>query len=94
MESRHQQVDTSAILPSAHALRRLAVSESGFVFDPVSGHHFTVNETGLEILRHLQHEKDLSELLELLSREYNASSRELERDVVEFAGMLRKFIGD
>ena len=94
MDEHHQQGDSSAILPSAHALRRLAISESGFVFDPVSGHHFTVNETGLEILRHLQHLKDLPQLLELLSREFSVSTRELERDVVEFAGMLRKFIGD
>ncbi len=85
---------SSAILPSAQSLRRLAVSESGFVFDPVSGHHFTVNETGLEILRHLQHDTALPELLERLAQEYSASTRELERDVVEFAGMLRKFIGD
>lgn len=94
MDKHRQLGDFSVILPSAHSLRRLAVSESGFVFDPVSGHHFTVNETGLEILRHLQHEKDLPELLELLTKEYSVSTQELERDVVEFAGMLRKFIGD
>ncbi len=94
MNEHHQAAGTSAILPSAQALRRLAVSESGFVFDPVSGHHFTVNETGLEILRYLQHEKDLPELLELLARDYSVGTRELERDVVEFAGMLRKFIGN
>ena len=86
--------DASAVLPSAQSLRRLAVSESGFVFDPVSGHHFTVNETGLEILRHLQKGQDLSELLAGLSQEYSVGTRELERDVVEYAGMLRKFIGD
>ena len=55
MDEHHQQGDSSAILPSAHALRRLAISESGFVFDPFSGHHFTVNETGREILGHLLH---------------------------------------
>jgi hypothetical protein len=28
------------------ATKRLALSESGFVFDPVSGQSFSVNETG------------------------------------------------
>jgi hypothetical protein len=82
------------MLPSAQSLRRLAISESGFVFDPVSGHHFTVNETGLEILRRLQKDQDLSGLLRSLAQEYSVSDRELERDVLEFSGMLRKLVGD
>jgi hypothetical protein len=94
MEELKQHGNHSAVLPSAQALRRLAISESGFVFDPMSGHHFTVNETGLEILRYLQKEQELGGLLALLGQEYNVSSRELERDVLEFAGMLRKFVGD
>ncbi len=94
MDEHRKQDGSSAVLPSSQSLRRLAISESGFVFDPVSGHHFTVNETGLEILHHLQKEQDLPELLSLLGREYSVGTRELERDVVEFAGMLRKFIGD
>ena len=89
-----QRQNSGVSLPSSESLRRLAISESGFVFDPMSGHHFTVNETGLEILRHLQKDEDLSELLSFLEQEYSAGTRELERDVLEFAGMLRKFVGD
>ena len=94
MEEHRKQGDASIVLPSTQSVRRLAVSESGFVFDPVSGHHFTVNETGLQILRYLQKEQDLPQLLAQLAQEYSVGTRELERDVVEFAGMLRKFIGD
>lgn len=90
-----QEPDSSgSILPSAQSVHRLAISESGFVFDPTSGHHFTVNETGLEILRHLQQEQDLTQLLSSLAQEYSVGAKELERDVLEFAGMLRKFVGD
>jgi len=32
-------------------LSSLAVNESGFAFDPASGHTFTLNRTGLVILR-------------------------------------------
>ena len=81
-------------IPSADALRRLAISESGFVFDPVSGHHFTVNETGLDILKRLQNEQNLDHLMAHLLQEYRVDERELERDVLDFAGVLRDFIGD
>ena len=81
-------------LPSRDNLKRLAISENGFVFDPVTGHHFTVNETGLVILRLLQKHTQMAELLTELSNEYMASPRDLERDVLEFVGLLRDYIAD
>lgn len=81
-------------LPSEETLKRLAISESGFVFDPVSGHHFTANETGLVILRQLQKDQDFNHLLLWLQNEYDASARELERDTIEFIGILRDFVGE
>jgi len=80
--------------PPLANLQRLAISESGFVFDPVSGHNFTVNETGLSILRRLQKNTELAPLLASLDEEYEIAPRELERDVLEFASMLRDYIGD
>ncbi len=38
----------------APRLRELALSDSGFVFDPLTGHTFTVNPSGLFILRLLK----------------------------------------
>ncbi len=81
-------------IPSAETLRRLAVSESGFVFDPVSGHNFTVNDTGLVILRRLQHDQDFPRLLNELQKEFDAEPSEIERDIIEFVGMLREFVGE
>lgn len=81
------------LLPPPDVLRRLAVSESGFVFDPVSGNSFTVNETGLAIIRALQHDRDLQSITELLQREFDVKPRELERDLLEFAGTLRDCVG-
>ncbi len=31
-------------------LKQLAVSENGFVFDPYTGHTFTLNATGIAVL--------------------------------------------
>lgn len=87
-------VDNSTPFPPLRSLQRLAISESGFVFDPVSGHNFTLNETGLTILRLLQKNNELEPLLEKLADEYEASPRVLERDVLEFAGLLRDYVGE
>lgn len=86
--------DSDLEIPSVDTLRRLAISESGFVFDPVSGHNFTVNSTGLVILRRLQQEQNFPELLNQLQNEYDAIPSDIERDVIEFIGMLREFVED
>ncbi|MGD8558974.1 MAG: PqqD family protein [Gammaproteobacteria bacterium] len=88
------QPDETNPFPPLTSLQRLAISESGFVFDPASGHNFTVNETGLTILRILQKDNHLIPLLDKLANEYEASPRELERDVLEFAGVLRDYVGN
>lgn len=86
--------DNSSLFPPLASLQRLAISESGFVFDPASGHNFTVNETGLSILRQLQKSIELEPLLERLANEYDVPTRELERDVQEFASVLRDYVGE
>lgn len=89
-----QSDDDNNPFPPLTSLQRLAISESGFVFDPASGHNFTVNDTGLTILRLLQKDNHLNSLLDKLAEAYDASPRELERDVLEFAGVLRDYVGD
>lgn len=89
-----QSNDDTNPFPPLTSLQRLAISESGFVFDPASGHNFTVNETGLTILRLLQKDNHLASLLDKLAEEYDATPRELERDVLEFAGVLRDYVGE
>lgn len=85
--------DSSQLLPAPDILHRLAISESGFVFDPASGHNFTVNETGMKLLRLLQQNTRLDQLLEALSEEYEGDPREMERDVLEFISTLRENVG-
>ena len=43
-----------AQFPTPEVIGRLAVSNSGLVFDPVSGASFTVNVSGLAVLRAIQ----------------------------------------
>jgi hypothetical protein len=74
------------------ATKRLALSESGFVFDPVSGQSFSVNDTGLVILRLAQHQDDIEQLIEQLLEQFDASSVEIKRDVQDFINRLQGFL--
>jgi hypothetical protein len=74
------------------ATKRLALSESGFVFDPVSGQSFTVNETGLVVLRLVQQQDDLEKIAEQLAEQFDASIVEIKRDVQDFTNRLQGFL--
>lgn len=73
------------------ALRRLALSDSGFVFDPLTGASFTVNSTGLALIRLLQEEDsgDLVEIVDELCDLYEVAPVTAEQEVIEFSGVLR-----
>lgn len=80
-------------LPNLEVIRRLAISASGFVFDPVSGLSFIVNETGRTVLQRLQNEQRLEQILEFLELDYASTPLEIERDVLDFLEVLRKELG-
>ncbi|MDQ7002586.1 MAG: PqqD family peptide modification chaperone [Ghiorsea sp.] len=79
-------------LPAKEVLQRLALNDSGFVFDPVSGLSFTANPVALFVLRHLQHQDDLAILFETVETEFDVSRSEAERDLTDFFAQIRKLI--
>ena len=93
MDQNNEVSSSSELFPALDVMNRLAVSESGFVFDPASGHNFTVNETGLVLLRLLMNEPRLDQILETLREEFEADPRDMERDVIEFVSALRENVG-
>jgi len=70
---------------------QLAINDEGFVFDPSTGESFTVTQTGLVILKGLKEERDNQELTKLLTEEYEVSTQEAERDVIDFIQWLRTY---
>lgn len=75
--------------PKPELLARLALNESGFVFDPVTGNSYTVNESGLAIMRHLKNSEGLDRIIETLQDKFSVDTQIAERDVIEFAASLR-----
>lgn len=72
-------------------LPRLAINDEGFVFDPSTGESFTVNKTGLDIIRELKAGKAQEDIAAALADTYDVDTGEAERDVMDFADRLRSF---
>ena len=71
-------------------LRDLAVSETGFVFDPISGSTFNTNATGRLVLESLRDERTREDIKARLHQEFAIRTEDLDRDLDEFVFLLRE----
>jgi PqqD family protein of HPr-rel-A system len=78
-------------MSQANRLGDLAISDTGFVFDPRSGSTFTVNATGLSVLSALKEGLDVAGVEERLRERFDAASADVARDVDDFVAMLRQY---
>lgn len=69
----------------------IAVSESGFLFDPNTGESFSVNSTGKEILKLLSEGKELEEIESLVMETYEVDHVTFNRYMDDFMHSLRRF---
>ena len=73
-------------------LNKLAVSESGFLFDPETGQSFTLNRTGLVTLNHLKRGSSIEETAALLAKDYRISLETAMNSVEAFLLQLGRYI--
>ncbi len=71
--------------------KNIAISDSGFVFDPTTGESFTFNPTGLEIFRYLKDDRSLDEISEIITLKYDIDSHNFERFYYDFISMLKQY---
>ncbi len=69
----------------------IAVSETGFVFDPTSGESYSINTVGQEILEQLKDGKKAEEISKAITSEYEIDEASFEKYYYDFIGMLRQF---
>lgn len=70
--------------------KNIALSDSGFVFDPATGNSFSTNPIGLEIIQQLKLEKSKPEIVKELVTLYETSEEIAERDFNDFVNVLQK----
>lgn len=71
--------------------KNIAVSESGFVFNPMTGDSFSANPVGKDILQWLREEKTKDEIVRLLTKKYRIEKATAEKDLYDFMLMLKGF---
>lgn len=77
--------------------KNIAISETGFVFNPLTGDSFSTNQVGQEILRKLQSGINPSELIRHITQKFSVDKTTIEKDLTDFTLMLKSYqilIGD
>jgi hypothetical protein len=70
--------------------RNIALSESGFIFNPANGDSFSVNPIGLAILGFLKEGASIEELQEKLVTMYQVKEDQLAEDLHDFTSHLNQ----
>ncbi len=70
--------------------KNIALSDSGFIFDPSSGDSFNTNPIGLEIVQMLRQGKTQKEIGASIIKDYNVDEATFEKDFYDFINMLSK----
>jgi len=70
-------------------LRTLAISESGFIFDPCSGHSYTTNKTGHFILTRLMEGDTVSMIADKMKNRFEVMRETCEQDILQLVDALR-----
>ncbi|MCD6598291.1 MAG: PqqD family protein [Bacteroidales bacterium] len=71
--------------------KNIAISESGFVFDPSSGDSFSLNPVAIEIMEYLKTDKAYEEINQLILEKYDVDQTTFERYYYDFINTLRQF---
>ena len=71
--------------------KNIAISDSGFVFNPTTGDSYSLNQVGKEILQYLGENRSKEEITSLMTSQYDIDAASFEKYFFDFIGMLRQF---
>jgi len=72
-------------------LSGLAISNDNFAFDPSTGQSFSLNKSGKVIIDLAVEKKTESEIIQIISKEYDITEDEAFLEVSDFFNKLRVF---
>lgn len=70
--------------------KNIAVSESGFLFDSMSGDSFSLNPIAAEILELIREQKSLDDVKKVLINKYEVTPTLLDKTIDEYVFTLKK----
>ncbi|MBE9468209.1 MAG: PqqD family protein [Bacteroidetes bacterium] len=69
--------------------KNIAISETGFIFNPSTGDSFTLNPIGIEILSFIENEKKYEEISDAILEKYDVDTITFEKNYYDFIQMLK-----
>lgn len=69
--------------------KNIAISETGFIFDPTTGDSFTLNPVGLELLEMLKSGNTFEEISKHFISKYDVDTTSFERYYYDFTSTLK-----
>lgn len=70
--------------------KNIAVSESGFVFDPSTGESFSLNQVGLELVELLKQGEDFDTIKKEILEKYDVDEISFEKYYYDFINSLNQ----
>ena len=70
--------------------KNIAVSESGFLFDSMSGDSFSLNPIAAEILELIREQKSIDDIKRILLNKYEVTPTMLDKTIYEYVFTLKK----
>lgn len=71
--------------------KNIAISDSGFIFNPTTGDSFTTNDIGMFIIQLLKSGKTTVEVVDNVCEKYNTDKTTVEKDLQDYIHMLQHF---
>ncbi len=71
--------------------KNIAVSESGYIFNPVTGDSFSLNPIGNEIINHILNKSSYLEIKNILLEKYETDNATVDKDLEDFINTLKNF---
>ncbi len=69
----------------------IALSDSGFLFDPTTGDSYNLNPTGVEIIQMIKDGKSEKEIIKEFTEKYDIDEITFEQNLYDFLRMLAHF---
>ncbi len=70
--------------------KNIAISDSGFVFNPINGESFSVNPIGADIIDQMKSDKTFDEIQSHIVNKYNVEISTFEKDYFDFIGLMKQ----
>ncbi|MCX7833980.1 MAG: HPr-rel-A system PqqD family peptide chaperone [Ignavibacteria bacterium] len=71
--------------------KKVAISETGFVYDTTTGDSYSLNPIAIEIIEYLRKDMNLEEITRKLLEKYDVSKTVLEKSLNDFISALKSY---